>query len=147
LKLTHVPYKGGGPAIQDLMGGHVSLSFATVLETNGQIKSGKLRPIAVTSDKRSPALPDVPTAAESGLPGYNSISWIGLLAPAGTPTAIVDKIASDVNAVLTEPVLRQQFVDQGAIPVGSTPAQFKALIDLDRARYGKIIVEKGIKLE
>ena len=147
LKLTHVPYKGGGPAIQDLMGGHVSMSFATVLETSGQIKSGKLRPIAVTSDKRSPALPDVPTAAESGLPGYNSISWIGLLAPAGTPTLIVDKIASDVNAVLNEATLRQQFIDQGAIPIGSTPAQFKALIDTDRARYGKIIVEKDIKLE
>ena len=147
LKLTHVPYKGGGPAIQDLMGGHVSMSFATVLETSGQIKSGKLRAIAVTSDKRSPALPDVPTAAESGLPGYNSISWIGLLAPAGTPQPIVDKIATDVNAVLTEPATRQQFVDQGAIPVGSTPAQFKALIDADRVRYGKIIVEKDIKLE
>ena len=147
LKLTHVPYKGGGPAIQDLMGGHVSMSFATVLETSGQIKSGKLRAIAVTSDKRSPALPDVPTAAESGLPGYNSISWIGLLAPAGTPQPIVDKIAADVNAVLTEPATRQQFVDQGAIPVGSTPAQFKALIDADRVRYGKIIVEKDIKLE
>ena len=147
LKLTHVPYKGGGPAIQDLMGGHVSMSFATVLETSGQIKSGKLRAIAVTSDKRSPALPDVPTASESGLPGYNSISWIGLLAPAGTPQPIVDKIAADVNAVLTEPATRQQFVDQGAIPVGSTPAQFKALIDADRVRYGKIIVEKDIKLE
>ncbi len=147
LKFTHVPYKGGGPAIQDLIGGHVSMSFATVLETSGQIKSGKLRAIAVTSDKRSPALPDVPTAAESGLPGYNSISWIGLLAPAGTPQPIVDKIAADVNAVLTEPATRQQFIDQGAIPVGSTPAQFKALIHADRARYGKIIVEKDIKLE
>jgi tripartite-type tricarboxylate transporter receptor subunit TctC len=147
LKLTHVPYKGGGPAIQDLIGGHVTMSFATVLETSGQIKSGKLKPIAVTSDKRSPALPDVPTAAETGLPGYNSISWIGLLAPAGTPQPIVDKIAADVHAVLAEPATRQQFIDQGALPVGSTPAQFKALIDTDRERYGKIIVEKDIKLE
>jgi tripartite-type tricarboxylate transporter receptor subunit TctC len=147
LKLTHVPYKGGGPAIQDLIGGHVTMSFATVLETSGQIKSGKLKPIAVTSDKRSPALPDVPTAAETGLPGYNSISWIGLLAPGGTPQPIVDKIAADVKAVLAEPATRQQFIDQGALPVGSTPAEFKALIDTDRARYGKIIVEKDIKLE
>jgi tripartite-type tricarboxylate transporter receptor subunit TctC len=147
LKLTHVPYKGGGPAIQDLMGGHVSMSFATVLETSGQIKSGKLRAIAVTSDKRSPALPDVPTAAESGLPGYNSISWIGLLAPAGTPQPIVDKIAADVHAILNEPATRQQFIDQGAIPIGSAPAEFKALIDTDRARYGKIIVDKDIKIE
>jgi tripartite-type tricarboxylate transporter receptor subunit TctC len=147
LKLTHVPYKGGGPAIQDLIGGHVTMSFATVLETSGQIKSGKLKPIAVTSDKRSPALPDVPTAAETGLPGYNSISWIGLLAPGGTPQPIVDKIAADVKAVLADPATRQQFIDQGALPVGSTPAEFKALIATDRARYGKIIVEKDIKLE
>lgn len=147
LKLTHVPYKGGGPAIQDLIGGHVTMSFATVLETSGQIKSGKLRPIAVTSDKRSPALPDVPTAAETGLPGYNSISWIGLLAPAGTPQPIVDRIATDVHAVLADPATRQQFIDQGALPIGSTPVQFKALIDTDRARYGKIIVDKDIKLE
>ncbi|WP_425064934.1 Bug family tripartite tricarboxylate transporter substrate binding protein [Reyranella sp.] len=147
LKLTHVPYKGGGPAIQDLIGGHVTMSFATVLETSGQIKSGKLKAIAVTSDKRSPALPDVPTAAETGLPGYNSISWIGLLAPGGTPQPVVDKIAADVKAVLAEPATRQQFIDQGALPVGSTPAEFKALIDTDRARYGKIIVEKDIKLE
>ena len=147
LKLTHVPYKGGGPAIQDLIGDHVTMSFATVLETSGQIKSGKLKAIAVTSDKRSPALPDVPTAAETGLPGYNSISWIGLLAPGGTPQPIVDKIAADVKAVLAEPATRQQFIDQGALPVGSTPAEFKALIETDRARYGKIIVEKDIKLE
>jgi tripartite-type tricarboxylate transporter receptor subunit TctC len=147
LKLTHVPYKGGGPAIQDLIGGHVTMSFATVLETSGQIKSGRLKPIAVTSDKRSPALPDVPTAAETGLPGYNSISWIGLLAPAGTPQPIVDRIAADVHAVLAEPATRQQFIDQGALPVGSTPAEFKALIDTDRARYGKIIVDKDIRLE
>ena len=147
LKLTHVPYKGGGPAIQDLIGGHVTMSFATVLETSGQIKSGKLKPIAVTSDKRSPALPDVPTAAKTGLPGYNSISWIGLLAPGGTPQPIVDKIAADVKAVLAEPATRQQFIAQGALPVGSTPAEFKALIDTDRARYGKIIVEKDIKIE
>lgn len=147
LKLTHVPYKGGGPAIQDLIGGHITMSFATVLETSGQIRSGKLKPIAVTSDKRSPALPDVPTAAETGLPGYNSISWIGLLAPGGTPQPVVDRIAADVKAVLADPATRQQFIDQGALPVGSTPAEFKALIDTDRARYGKIIVEKDIKLE
>jgi tripartite-type tricarboxylate transporter receptor subunit TctC len=97
VQLLHVPYKGGGPALVDLIAGHVNLSFATILESFGFVKGGKLRALAVTSDKRSPALPDVPTLAESGLPGYNSISWIGLLAPAGIPQPVIDKIAADVR--------------------------------------------------
>ena len=89
--MVHVPYRGGGPAISDLLAGHVQLSFMTVFEASGHIKSGKLRALAVTSDKRVSALPDVPTLTESGLPGFNSISWIGILAPAGTPKETVDK--------------------------------------------------------
>ena len=99
-KLVHVPYKGGGPAMQDLMGGVVNLTFLTVLESGSAIKSGKVRPIAVTSSSRSPALANVPTLAESGVPNYFSISWIGLLAPAATPKAIVDKISKDVQEIV-----------------------------------------------
>ena len=95
--ILHVPYRGGGPAVADLLAGHVDLSFMTVLEASGHIKAGKLRALAVTSAQRVPALPDVPTLAESALPGFNSISWIGILAPAGTPKDIVDKIATDVR--------------------------------------------------
>ncbi|HEX9391402.1 MAG TPA: tripartite tricarboxylate transporter substrate binding protein [Usitatibacteraceae bacterium] len=147
VQFLHVPYKGGGPAIADLLGGHVDMTFATVLEAIGHVKSGKLRALGITGATRSPALPEVPTIAESTLPGFNSISWIGLLAPAGTPMAIAERIANDVHEVLAIPDVRQQLITQGAIPVGNQPRQFAALIDDDRRRYTRIIQEKGIKAE
>ena len=147
VELLHVPYKGGGPAISDLIGGQVNLSFATVLETSGHIKAGKLRAIAVTSEKRSPAFPDVPTLGESAVPGFNSISWIGLLAPAGTPAAVIDRIAADVAEVLAIAEVRQQLIAQGATPIGGNAAQFKTLIDNERTRYARIIKEKNITAE
>ena len=147
LKLMHVPYKGGGPAVQDVIAGHVNMSFATILETSSLIRAGRLRALAVTAEARSPALPDVPTVAESGLPGYTSTSWIALLAPAGTPQPVLDRIAEDVRAVLQAPDVRDRLVQQGATPAGSTPAELQALIDRDRARYAKIIAEKNITAE
>ena len=143
-KLVHVPYKGGGPAMQDLMGGVVNLTFLTVLESGSAIKSGKVRPIAVTSLKRSPAMPTIPTLAESGVPDYFSISWIGVLAPAGTPKAIVDKISRDIQEIVASADVNKRFIEQGATPVGSTPEQFHSLIDSERARYRRIITEKNI---
>ncbi len=145
--LLHVPYKGGGPAIADLIAGHVDFSFATILESTGHIKSGRLRPLAVTSDKRAPTLPEVPTLAESGLAGFNTGSWIGLVAPAGVPREVVDKIARDVREVVNSPEVRQTLLDQGAIPVGGSPAEFAALVDADRKRYGQIIRERNINAE
>jgi len=145
--VLHVPYRGGGPAISDLMAGHVQLSFATALEASGFIKSGKLRALAVTGDKRIPALPDVPTLAESALPGFNSISWIGILAPAGTPKDIVDKVAADLREVLSAEDTKKKLLDLGALPAPNTPAQFARLIDDDRRRYAKIIQERGITVD
>jgi tripartite-type tricarboxylate transporter receptor subunit TctC len=142
--ILHVPYRGGGPAIADLLAGHVQISFMTVLEASGHIKAGKLRALAVTSDKRVSALPDVPTLAESGLPGFNSISWIGLLAPAGTPREIVEKISADVREVVGHEEVRDKLVQLGAVPAPGTPAQFSALIDNDRKRYTQIIRERKI---
>jgi len=142
--ILHVPYRGGGPAIADLLAGHVQLSFMTVLEASGHIKAGKLRALAVTSDKRVPALPDVPTLAESGLPGFNSISWIGLLAPAGTPRELVEKMSADVRDVVAREDVKARLVQLGAVPAAGTPAQFGALIDKDRKRYGQIIRERNI---
>jgi tripartite-type tricarboxylate transporter receptor subunit TctC len=130
-KLMHVPYKGGGPAMQDLMAGQVSLTFLTVLESGPAIKSGKVKPIAVTSAKRSPAMPNLPTIAESGIPNYASISWIGLLAPAGTPKPIVDRISKDVQEIVNSAEMKERLIGQGATPVGSTAEQFKTLIDSD----------------
>jgi tripartite-type tricarboxylate transporter receptor subunit TctC len=146
-QLLHVPYKGGGPAMTDLMAGHVDLLFASVLESSGNIRSGKLKGLAVTHAKRSPALPDVPTLAEAGVKNAESGSWIALLAPAGTPAAIVDKLAADVKAVVADPEVREKLIAQGAVPQSSTPTQLQALIDADRARYGKIIRDKGLKVE
>ncbi|HET7730847.1 MAG TPA: tripartite tricarboxylate transporter substrate binding protein [Usitatibacter sp.] len=146
-QMLHVPYKGGGPAIADLIGGHVNASFATILETSGHLKAGRLRALAVTGRARSPTLPDVPTLADTVLPGFNSSSWIGLLAPAGTPAALVQKIAADTSEALQDAELRQKLVEQGAVPAGSTPAEFQALIDDDRRRYARIIQDKNITVD
>jgi len=146
-RLTHVPYKGGGPAMTDLMAGHVNLLFASVLESSGHIKAGKLKGLAVTHAKRSPALPDVPTLAEAGVSNGESGSWIALLAPAGTPAAIIGKLAGDVKEVVAAADVRDKLIAQGAVPRSSTPAELQKLIDADRARYGKIIRDKGLKAE
>ena len=147
IKMLHVPYKGGGPAVADLMAGHVNILFTTVLEAVGHVKSGKLRGMAVTSTTRSPALPDMPTLAEAGVPGYESGSWIGLLAPAGTPPDIIEKIAADVKEIVGQGETRQTLINQGAIPKGTTPAQFAALIETDKKRYARIITDKGLRAD
>lgn len=147
IKMLHVPYKGGGPAVTDLMAGHVNILFTTVLEAVGHVKSGKLRGMAVTSSARSPALPDVPTVAEAALPGYDTGSWIGLLAPAGTPQAIIDKIAADVRDIVSEPDTREKFISQGALPRAMSNAQFIALIAAEKKRYAKLIADKNIRTE
>ena len=146
-QLMHVPYKGGGAVMTDLIAGHVDLLFASVLESIGHVKNGKLKALAVTTTARSDSMPDVPTVAESGLPGYESGSWIALLAPAGTPKDIVDKVAADMKAVLADETTRQALSQQGAIPRSSTPAQLQSLIDNDRKRYERIIRDKHISID
>ncbi|HSC63980.1 MAG TPA: tripartite tricarboxylate transporter substrate binding protein [Caldimonas sp.] len=145
--IVHVPYRGGGPAIGDLLAGHVQLSFMTVLEASGHIKAGKLRALAVTGSQRVPALPEVPTLAEAALPGFNSISWIGVLAPAGTPKEIVDKVSSDIREVLRSDDVKLKLIELGAVPAGTTPAQFQAMIDSDRKRYEQVIKDKKISVD
>ncbi|EJL77737.1 hypothetical protein PMI15_04543 [Polaromonas sp. CF318] len=142
--ILHVPYRGGGPAIADLIAGHVQLSFMTVLEASGHIKAGKLRALAVTGDKRVAALPDVPTLAESALPGFNAISWIGLLAPAGTPPDLVEKIAADVRAVMADEAVKARFASLGAVPRTTSPQEFSKLISADKNRYAQIIRSRKI---
>jgi tripartite-type tricarboxylate transporter receptor subunit TctC len=145
--IVSVPYPGGAPASIDVMAGRVGIMVDTIGAQQENIKAGKLRALAVTSDKRVSALPDVPTLAESGITGAESGSWVALLAPAGTPQALVDKIAADVKEVVANPEVRAQLVQQGGTPQATTPAQLQALIDADRARYGKVIREKGVKVE
>ena len=146
-RMTHVPYKGGGPAMVDLMAGHVNILFSSVLEASGNIKAGKLKGLAVTHAKRNPALPEVPTLAEAGVRDAESGSWIALLAPAGTPAAVVAKAEADVKEAVAAPEVRERLIGQGAVPQSSTPKELQALIDADLRRYGRIIREQGLKAE
>jgi tripartite-type tricarboxylate transporter receptor subunit TctC len=142
--ILHVPYRGGGPAIADLLAGHVQLSFMTVLEASGHIKAGKLRALAVTGNSRVNALPEVPTLNEQALPGFNAISWLGLLAPAGTPSSIVEKIATDVRSIMSDETVKSRYIGLGGVPRATTPQEFTQLIAQDRQRYAQIIQSKKI---
>jgi tripartite-type tricarboxylate transporter receptor subunit TctC len=146
-QMTHVPYKGGGPAMVDLMAGHVDILFASVLEGSGHIKSARLKGLAVTHAKRNPALPDVPTIAEAGVPGGESGSWIALLAPAGTPSEIIARLNADIREVVAAPDVREKLIGQGAVPQSGSPAELQALIDADAKRYGRIIREQKLKVD
>jgi tripartite-type tricarboxylate transporter receptor subunit TctC len=146
-KWTHIPYKGGGPAMIDLMSGQVNLLFASVLEGSGHIKAGKLKGLAVSHAKRNPAIPDVPTLAEAGVKDAESGSWIALLAPAGVSLPVIDKINADIREAVAVPEVRDKLIAQGAVPQASTPKELQALIDADLKRYGRIIREQGLKAE
>jgi len=146
-KMTHIPYKGGGPAMIDLMSGQVNLLFASVLEGSGHIKAGKLKGLAVSHAKRNPAIPDVPTLAETGVKDAESGSWIALLAPAGVSLSLIEKINSDVKEAVALPDIREKLIAQGAVPQASTPRELQVLIDADLKRYGRIIREQGLKAE
>ncbi len=143
-KILHIPYKGGGAAMTDLMSGNVDMIFASVLETSGFIKAGKLKALAITSKNRVSAMPDVPTLQESGVTGAESGSWIGLLAPAGTPKEIVDKISQSLQQAVAMPDIQQQLLAQGAIAKGGTAADFAQLIATDRKRYARIIIDNKL---
>ena len=145
--MVHIPYKGGAPAVADLISGQVPLSFATVLETIQFVKAGKVRALAVTNSRRSMALPDLPTISEAGLPGYQSISWLALFAPAGTPKEIVNKASAETVRILKLPDVRERLLAQGAEPIGSTPEQLAAILAQDIAKYARVIKESGYKPE
>ena len=147
VRIVHIPYKGGGPAVADLIAGQVKISFATVLETLGHVKSGKVRALAVTSSRRSLAAPEYPTVAESGLAGYESTSWLALFAPAGTPREIVARVSADAARVMNTPEVRERFVAQGADPIGSTPEQLAAVLARDIAKYAKVMKDSGTQPE
>jgi len=146
-QILHVPYKGGGAAMTDLMAGNVDMIFASVLETSGFIKAGKLKALAITSKNRVSAMPDVPTLEESGVSGAESGSWVGLLAPAGTPQEIVDKISQGIRQAVASPEVQQQLLAQGAVAKGGTPAEFAQLIATDRKRYARIIIDNKLTID
>jgi tripartite-type tricarboxylate transporter receptor subunit TctC len=147
VQMTHVPYKGSAPALQDLMGGQVQLMFDNLPPSLPQIKAGKLRALAVTSATRAPALPDVPTVAESGLPGFEASSWFGLVAPAGTPPAIIAKINAEVAAWLASPEGKEKLSSIGANAAGGSPEDFARHINAETAKWAKVVKESGAKVD
>jgi len=148
VQITHVPYKGSAPALQDLVGGQVQIMFDNLPSSLALIKAGKLKPLAVTSAARSTALPDVPTVAESGLPGFEASSWFGLLAPAGTPKDVVAKLNANVAKWLATPEAKEKLAAQGAIAAsGLTPDDFAKHIATETTKWAKVVKESGAKVE
>jgi tripartite-type tricarboxylate transporter receptor subunit TctC len=145
--MTHVPYKGSAPALTDLVAGQVSVMFDTMLSSMPQVKSGRLRALAVTSATRSGAAPNLPTVAESGVPGYEAVAWSGLLAPANTPPEIVAKLNSEINQILKQPEVRKRFLDDGADPVGGTAEQFSAHIKSEVKKWGEVAKASGARVD
>ena len=147
IDVVHVPYKGAGPANIDLISGQVQLMFNNFLAAMPQIKSGRLRVLAVTSAERSPVMPQVPTLAQSGLPGFDVTGWYALLAPAETPQAIVAKVQADTTAALRAPAVSSRLSGEGAEPVGSTPEQLSKFMAVETQKWAKVVKAAGIKPE
>ena len=147
LNLLHVPYKGSGPAVTDMLGGQVDLMFDSITSARPHILSGKLRALGVTSAKRSATLPDVPTIAEAGVPGYEVSPWFAVFAPAGTPAAIVNKINAALIDAMKQPDTVAKFETIGAEPVGTTPQQLATHLDKELARWGALIKERNIRMD
>jgi tripartite-type tricarboxylate transporter receptor subunit TctC len=140
--IVHVPYKGGGPAMQDVLAGHVKIMFSSLIQTTPFIKAGKLRPLGTGGTKRNPVLPDVPTIAEAGVPNYAANNWWGIVAPAGTPAPIVEKLYKAVQAALKAPALQAEFAREGASSVEMTSAEFGDYIKTEIGKWGDV-VKKG----
>jgi tripartite-type tricarboxylate transporter receptor subunit TctC len=146
-KMLNIPYKGGGPAMVDLIAGHTDFMFSAVAPAVGQIQAGHLRALGVTSSERLEALPDVPTIAQAGVSGYESVAWYGLFAPRGTPSAVIDRINKETAEVLKDPEVRKQLVDAGLLPHSSSPQEFAAYIQKDATKWGDVVKKTGIKVE
>jgi tripartite-type tricarboxylate transporter receptor subunit TctC len=146
-EIVHVPYKGGAPAINDLMAGRVQLMFESLNSIAPFARSGAVRALAVSGDHRSPAFPDLPTVAEAGVPGYSAPTWAGVIAPAGVPRPIVERLNAAINRALQLPAMRQFYATIGDEPAGGTPEEFAALIASDSQKWGDVIKRAGIRLE
>lgn len=147
LKLMHVPYKGSAPALTDVIGGHVTMMFDPLASSTPFIQNGSLRPIAVTTTKRVPTLPDVPTVAESGLPGYEISTWYGVWAPANTPKDVVAKLSSEIGKLVKEPEVARRIAELGSIPVGSTSEEFAAYNRSEQIKFDKIVKQSGARID
>ncbi|HSV46309.1 MAG TPA: tripartite tricarboxylate transporter substrate binding protein [Ramlibacter sp.] len=145
--MVHIPYKGGAPAVNELMGGHVHLGINALPSVLGPVRNKKLMPIAVASRKRSPALPEVPTLAESGVPGFDYEIWYAMFAPARTPPDVVNTVSQALQSALRDPEVARQLVEQGADPSPSTPQELADYVQRDRVRWAKVIKERNLKID
>lgn len=147
IDIVHVPYRGNGPATTDLLSGQVAAMFLQMAVARPYITAGKLKALATPSGKRSPAMPDLPTIAEYGFSGFDVTPWFGIVAPAGTPATIVDRLNKEIAAIMKRPDVRKQLANQGAEAVTSTPAEFSAFIQSEIVRWGKVVKDSGIRIE
>jgi tripartite-type tricarboxylate transporter receptor subunit TctC len=147
VQMQHVPYKGSAPALTDLIGGQVQLIFDSMPSAMPHVKSRKIRALAVTTAKRSPTVPDLPTIAESGVPGFDISTWYGVWAPAGTPRDIVNRISAEIAKALQQPAVRERLAALGAEPVGDTPEEFAAYCQSELAKWSRIVKESGAKAD
>jgi tripartite-type tricarboxylate transporter receptor subunit TctC len=145
--LTHVPYKGGGPAMTDALGGNIPLVYTAVAGAVQHVKQGRLVAIAVSSARRTPSLPDVPTFIESGVPDFEATSWVALLAPAKTPRAVIDKINRELDAALADPAVVEKLATLGIVPAPGSPANLTERMRADLAKYGKVVKDANIRAE
>jgi tripartite-type tricarboxylate transporter receptor subunit TctC len=147
IDIVHVPYKGGGPAMQGFLGGQVDSFFATPVSSISQIRAGKAKAVATTGSKRAALMPDVPTIAESGFPGYEALNWYGYLAPKGTPKEIVDRLHKEIAKALANPKVVEQMNKTGVEPLAMTPEEFGAYIKREFDTWGKVVKDAGIKAQ
>ena len=147
VQMTHIPYKGTGAVFTDLMGGGVHVLFGDIVATYPHVKGERLRALGITSPKRAPGLPDIPTIAESGVPGYDAVGWFGVFAPARTPRGIVTKLHGAIVKYVTQPEMKERFAALGADVVASTPEQFAQIQKADLARWAKVVRESGARVE
>lgn len=147
INIVHVPYRGAPPAINDLIAGQVQSMFGAPLAVVGHIRSGKIRAIAITGDKRNPAVADVPTFAEAGLPGYDASTWNGILVPTGTSRAIIDRLNSEIVKILRAPSNQERLSSDGSVAIGSTPEEFAKFIQGEHVKWSKVVREANIRVE
>jgi tripartite-type tricarboxylate transporter receptor subunit TctC len=145
--MIHVPYKGSAPAVTDLVGGQIDLMFDNMPSAIQHVRSGRLKALAVTTAKRSPELPDVPTIAEAGVPGYEATSWFGMFAPAATPAPIVARLNAALVKALADPEVKKKFAEQGAEALGETPAQFASFIRAETAKWSQVVKASGASVD
>ena len=147
VNMVHIPYKGAAAAMQDLIGGRIDLMFDNLASSLTQVKAGRIRALAVTTARRSALAPDLPTIAESGLPGFDISTWFGIFAPAGTPRPVVDRLHDEFAKALAAPDVREKMLNLGAEPVGNTPEEFAAYVKAEAAKYAKLVKASGAKVD